>query len=186
MSEEQKAFAPCPFCADEVAFIEPDGDGIYHAECQRCGAHGPVESAEDRAISSWNRRILVAAPDDGFNREELQALVALSSFETRPIVRLANLAAYALTLLDENERLSALAAYGLACFDETRSELADLDGSWLQDKAVELGLLREVHVTEPCGDCCRCAEWDDFPQDCLRETEAVKAARSAFNRKGEG
>jgi len=103
MSEEQKTFAPCPFCADEVAFIEPDGDGIYHAECQRCGAHGPVESAEDRAISSWNRRILGAAPDDGFSREELQALVALSAFETRPLVRLANLAAFALTLLDKNE-----------------------------------------------------------------------------------
>jgi len=118
-----------------------------------------------------------------FMREKLREYATYRGYASQPQ---ADLAAFALTLLDENERLSALAAYGLACFDETRSELADLDGSWLQDKAVELGLLREVHVTEPCGDCCRCAEWDDFPQDCLRETEAVKAARSAFNRKGEG
>lgn len=121
-----------------------------------------------------------------FSREQLvsmRAYAARGGYASQPQ---GDLAAYALTLLDENERLSALAAYGLACFDETRSELADLDGSWLQDKAVELGLLHEVHTTEPCGGCCRCSEWDDFPQDCLRETEAVKAARSAFNRKGEG
>jgi len=56
---------------------------------------------------------------------------------------------------------------------EHHSELGDLDGASLQDKLVELGLLVEVHVTEPCGEDCRCAEWDDFPQECLRLVDGV-------------
>lgn len=44
----------------------------------------------------------------------------------------------------------------------------DIDGGWLQDTAFNYGLLEKVTVTEPCGDNCHCAEWDDFPQDCFR------------------
>jgi hypothetical protein len=61
-----------------------------------------------------------------------------------------------------------LAAFGLAVLEESRMELADLDGGWLQDKAEELGLLVRVTVAEPCGEQCRCAEYGDFPRECLR------------------
>ncbi len=61
--------------------------------------------------------------------------------------------------------MTPLEQFGLACLKESRSELADLDGGWLQDKAEELGLLVWVPVTEPCGENCRC---EDFPTECLR------------------
>ena len=44
----------------------------------------------------------------------------------------------------------------------------DLDGGDVQDRALMLGLLVEVEVAEPCGESCNCAEWDDFPQSCMR------------------
>ena len=63
----------------------------------------------------------------------------------------------------------ALQTFGLAVLKETREGLGDIDGGWLQDKAEECGLLVRVTVTEPCSDeHCRCAEYDDFPQECLR------------------
>lgn len=57
---------------------------------------------------------------------------------------------------------------------EHRSELGDVDGSSIQDKLVELGLLHEVTVTEPCGENCLCAEYcGEFPNQCLRLVEGV-------------
>jgi hypothetical protein len=78
------------------------------------------------------------------------------------------------TLEQENAKLRGLAAFGLAVLEESRCELADLDGGWIQDKAQELGLLMSVPVAEPCGENCHCAEYGDFPQDCLRYSEDVK------------
>jgi len=53
--------APCPFCgctATIIETVEPrDPEPIYHAECWRCGARGPVEDANDKALASWNLRI---------------------------------------------------------------------------------------------------------------------------------
>ena len=69
--------------------------------------------------------------------------------------------------------MDALTKFGLAVLEESRDELGDLDGGWLQDKAEELGLLVRVPVTEPCGELCRC---DDFPMDCLRYSDSVIAA----------
>lgn len=56
---------------------------------------------------------------------------------------------------------------------EHRNHCGDIDGASIQDKLVELGLLVEVAVTEPCGDNCSCVEYGDFPQTCLRVTEGV-------------
>jgi len=61
--------------------------------------------------------------------------------------------------------------FAIAVLEESRDELADLEGGWLQDKAEEFGLLVRVPVTEPCGNDCRC---EDFPQDCLRYSPSVK------------
>ena len=67
--------------------------------------------------------------------------------------------------------MSAFEEFGRWCLAQLRDDLGcDLDGFEAQEKAKALGLLHEVEVTEPCGDHCRCAEWDDFPQMCLRET----------------
>jgi len=78
--------------------------------------------------------------------------------------------------VDELAILRRLAAFARAILEESREELADLDGGWLQDKAEELGLLVRVEVSEPCGDGCSC---EDFPQDCLRYSPAVQAAINA-------
>lgn len=57
---------------------------------------------------------------------------------------------------------------------EHRSELGDVDGGSIQEKLIELGILHEVTVTEPCGENCRCSEyWDEFPNQCLRLIEGV-------------
>lgn len=45
-------------------------------------------------------------------------------------------------------------------------EVPQWDGCDLQDIAVKFGLLEARRVTEPCGENCQCAEWDDFPMDC--------------------
>lgn len=47
-------------------------------------------------------------------------------------------------------------------------EIGDWDGGDLQDAMLSCGLIAEVQATEPCGEACRCAEYDDFPQTCYR------------------
>jgi hypothetical protein len=62
-----------------------------------------------------------------------------------------------------------------------------LDDFELQDVAEALGLLHRVEVTAPCGDDCQCEEYGDFPQDCLRLTDAGKALLAEFPEKtGDG
>ena len=43
--------------------------------------------------------------------------------------------------------LCNLAMFGRACLDEHRSELGDLDGGWLQERAEACGLFVRVTVT---------------------------------------
>lgn len=55
--------ARCPFCGDERPALpewsndpfEPDNP-LWHAECQGCGAHGPVASSAEDAAVKWNGR----------------------------------------------------------------------------------------------------------------------------------
>jgi len=72
-----------------------------------------------------------------------------------------------------------LADFGLAVIEATREELGDLDGGELQEMAVMAGVLAPVHATEPCAEECRCAEYDDFPQECFRYPPDVRAAIDA-------
>lgn len=53
----------------------------------------------------------------------------------------------------------------------------DVEG--VQDKAVELGVLEPVHVTEACGPLYRCVEFDNFPGDCFRYPASILAAIDA-------
>ena len=66
--------------------------------------------------------------------------------------------------------------FALSVLEKTGNISDDLDGGWLQDKAEELGLLVRVEVSEPCGENCWCAEYDDFPQECIRYSEEVRHA----------
>lgn len=50
----------------------------------------------------------------------------------------------------------------------------DIDGGAAQDKALELGLLQWVTVTEPCGEDCNCMLYGEFPQECLQPVELVE------------
>jgi len=65
---------------------------------------------------------------------------------------------------------AALAEFGAWCLKEARGDgyAGDIDGGSVQSKALELGLLIEREVTEPCSEVsCVCAEAGDFPATCL-------------------
>lgn len=68
---------------------------------------------------------------------------------------------------------SSLVAFARWVIREHRDSICDVGGGDIQDKLVQLGLLVSVPVTEPCGEACLCAEYGDFPQDCLRLAEGV-------------
>lgn len=86
-----------------------------------------------------------------------------------------DLAARAADEIERLERMHALAKFGALVLDEHRDELGDLDGSWLQQTALECDLLESVTAIRSCGEYCRCAEYGDFPQDCIQKTEFAKA-----------
>lgn len=77
--------------------------------------------------------------------------------------------------IERLQRMHALAKFGALVLDEHRDALGDLDGSWLQETALECDLLESVTAVRSCGDYCRCAEYGDFPQDCIQKTEFAKA-----------
>lgn len=48
-------------------------------------------------------------------------------------------------------------------------EGGELDGWDLQDLLLDAGILTPVEVTEPCGENCKCEEYDcEFPTTCHR------------------
>lgn len=69
--------------------------------------------------------------------------------------------------------MNALERFGLAVLAESREELGDIDGGWLQDKAIELGVLVAVEVASPCAAQCRCEEYGDWPMYCYRYSPEV-------------
>lgn len=78
--------------------------------------------------------------------------------------------------MTDSDNLSPLARLGLKVLQESRdNDYGDVDGGWIEDMALELGVLVKVPVTEPCGPGCSCAEWDDFPQECVRYSDEVRA-----------
>jgi hypothetical protein len=68
-------------------------------------------------------------------------------------------------------KLIAFARWAIAAH---REECGDLDGSDIQEKLINLGLLIEVRVNEPCGEYCKCAEYyAEFPAAYLRTETGV-------------
>lgn len=76
---------------------------------------------------------------------------------------------------DQIESMRPYAALGKRVLEEWSRGCADIDGGWFQDAALEAGVLVRVEVTEPCGENCFCAEWDDFPQTCIRRADRLAA-----------
>ena len=66
------------------------------------------------------------------------------------------------------------ARFGICILNTLRERFGDIDGDMIQDQAEKLGLLHRVRVTEPCSENCDCEEYDSFPQECLRLTEAAQ------------
>ena len=62
------------------------------------------------------------------------------------------------------DRMLALMRFGAACLSEHREYISDLEGDWLQERAVEVGLLETRKVNEPCSPSCEC---NRFPTECL-------------------
>jgi hypothetical protein len=75
--------------------------------------------------------------------------------------------------------LHNLAAFGASVFASARGELGDIDGGELQELMLQHGLLHEVRVYEACVlpdnefSECRCCEYGDFPQDCMRPVDGL-------------
>ena len=56
-------------------------------------------------------------------------------------------------------------------------QMGDVDGGWISDKLVDLGVTVPVPVTEPCcEDNCTCAEYDNIPGNCHRLEAMVQLA----------
>lgn len=87
------------------------------------------------------------------------------------LTRLTKSGAVSTSLSDPRfDSTAAYAAFGRWCFETMREEQGDIDGGWAQDKALELGLLERVLMTEPCHPDCWCSEFHgEFPVQCLRE-----------------
>lgn len=48
----------CPFCRSDDLTIELQPiTGREYVSCERCGAEGPKETSETRAVSKWNTRL---------------------------------------------------------------------------------------------------------------------------------
>lgn len=64
-----------------------------------------------------------------------------------------------------------VSAFAAAVLKQSRDELGDVGGDFIQDEALALGLLETVHMGKACGESCRCIDYDDFPQDCIRYSD---------------
>lgn len=73
--------------------------------------------------------------------------------------------------MTHDEQHEALRKFAIAMLSEFPD--GDVDGAYMQDKAVELGLLEKHIVTEPCGPDCNCVDYcwaDEFESgvECYR------------------
>ena len=53
--------APCPFCGSLKLHFTSNGAETNFVECVMCGASGPAENHERKAVIAWNRRASLGA-----------------------------------------------------------------------------------------------------------------------------
>lgn len=144
--------------------------------CPKCSANwisGEEECDCELGTLLERLRSQYCEPDDwdGLCREAADEIERLQSVRDHWQEQFNNCA-------DEIERLkqmSALAKFGALVFDEHRAELGNLDGGWLEETALKCRLLESVTVVQSCGEYCRCADYDEFPQMCLQKTQFARA-----------
>jgi len=65
---------PCPFCGCEDVEYVHDYIGTYNifyrAECQECGAQGPLADTEHKAYEEWDKRPDLDRRDTNERRED--------------------------------------------------------------------------------------------------------------------
>lgn len=68
------ALKPCPWpqCG-ATGIVLRSADGFYHAGCTMCGATGPSDLVQSKAIAAWNTRALTPAGNTAWLADELEA-----------------------------------------------------------------------------------------------------------------
>ena len=53
---DKQKINPCPYlsCTSEDVDIFKKGPSLFNVECLDCGARGPANEDEERAITEWN------------------------------------------------------------------------------------------------------------------------------------
>lgn len=83
-----------------------------------------------------------------------------------------------MTIQTTKDAMLALMRFGAACLAEHREYISGLDGDWLQERAIEVGLLEVREMSEPCGPDCEC---EAFPTACLFPCSGVSRLLGADN-----
>jgi len=177
---------PCPFCGGAAVYSKH----FSRVRCINCFVR-TEPGDEKKCTTEWNRRTESNARDEALE----EAAKACEELEM-PIDSVADDLAHECATLDCARGIRALksapeadmvsvpasvAKFAAWIIRELRDELGDIDGGTAQDKMLDLGMLKNEQVTEPCGESCRCVEYGEFPHDCLRledDVQTMLAARS--------
>lgn len=77
-------------------------------------------------------------------------------------------------------KVNQCAAFSGKLLKHMRLDYGDIDADFVLDSALECGLLKTVHVSQPCNltesGTCDCSEAGEFPQNCYRLTAAGRSA----------
>ena len=85
---------------------------------------------------------------------------------------------------DYRARITALEAALIAVYRHMDMDGTEIDCCDLQETLIEHGVLVAYTATEPCGDCCPCAEYGpEFLMTCYRLNDDLRAARAALEKK---
>jgi hypothetical protein len=108
-------------------------------------------------------------------------LVARLRFYANPLNREA-----ADALEVQARRIAELEAALIAVYRHMDMDGTEIDCCDLQGTLIKHGILVAYTATEPCGDCCTCAEYGpEFPMTCYRLNDDLRAARAALEKKND-
>jgi hypothetical protein len=80
---------------------------------------------------------------------------------------------------DAKDKLARFAVWAIEMHRD--HECADIDGASIQEALVDFGILTEHTMTEPCGECCVCADFGEQDEwQCYVLADDVCAVRDAI------